>query len=142
MRGSGIVWFVKALESVGLKFCEEEFGLCDLLRGSEKSDNIGETGVWANADQKLMAIGIHRTRHITYHGMAINVCEQPLEYFAKIVPCGLEGKEATSISRHCDPTLTERLSVAKCAETIIPYFDQVWRFDQETDTKLYDLSCL
>lgn len=42
--------------------------------------------------------GIHGSRFITTHGIAIN-CNTDLSWFDHIVPCGLEGKGVTSLSR-------------------------------------------
>ena len=35
---------------------------------------------------------------VAYHGLAVNCCTD-LSWFAHIVPCGLEGKEVTSLSQ-------------------------------------------
>lgn len=56
------------------------------------------TGVWVGG-AKVAAIGIRvSSGWITSHGFALNA-EPDLSYFDAIVPCGLHGREVTSISR-------------------------------------------
>ncbi|XP_037830323.1 putative lipoyltransferase 2, mitochondrial [Kryptolebias marmoratus] len=49
-------------------------------------------------DNKICAIGIHCGRYVTSHGLALN-CNTDLSWFGHIVPCGIEGKGVTSLSR-------------------------------------------
>jgi lipoate-protein ligase B len=55
------------------------------------------TGVWAGS-RKIGSIGIHVSRGVTTHGLAINV-NNDLQPFEWIVPCGIEGCQVTSLSR-------------------------------------------
>ena len=55
------------------------------------------TGVWTG-DRKICAIGIAVRRGVTYHGAALNVAPE-LNYFRRIVPCGLDWAQVTSIER-------------------------------------------
>lgn len=63
----------------------------------------GAAGIWILADEtqpqdrKICAIGVRASRHITMHGLALNVLTD-LSYFDKIIPCGLVGKGVTSLS--------------------------------------------
>ncbi len=57
----------------------------------------GLTGVWVGK-QKIAAVGVRiSSRWITSHGFALNVATD-LSYFDTIVPCGVHGREVTSIS--------------------------------------------
>jgi lipoyl(octanoyl) transferase len=61
----------------------------------------GETGVWVHGDgpaRKIGAIGLHISRGVTTHGLAVNV-NNDLQPFEWIVPCGIEGCAVTSITR-------------------------------------------
>jgi lipoyl(octanoyl) transferase len=63
----------------------------------------GETGVWIDADlpgkeRKICAIGVRCSRWITMHGFALNV-NTDLSYFNNIIPCGIQGKQVTSMEK-------------------------------------------
>jgi lipoyl(octanoyl) transferase len=68
----------------------------------------GLTGVWALGDppptvspnpaRKIASIGLHVSRGVTTHGIAINV-NNDLQPFEWIVPCGIEGVAMTSTGR-------------------------------------------
>jgi lipoyl(octanoyl) transferase len=48
--------------------------------------------------RKIGSIGVHVSRGVTTHGLAINV-NNDLQPFEWIVPCGIEGCQVTSLSR-------------------------------------------
>jgi lipoyl(octanoyl) transferase len=63
----------------------------------------GETGVWIDPDRKgserkICAIGVRCSRWITMHGFAFNV-NTDLAYFGNIVPCGIPGKQVSSLEK-------------------------------------------
>ena len=68
----------------------------------------GLTGVWTigeppptisqNPARKIASIGLHVSRGITTHGLAINV-DNDLQPFEWIVPCGIEGVAMTSVAK-------------------------------------------
>jgi lipoyl(octanoyl) transferase len=62
----------------------------------------GFTGVWLDADKpearKICAMGVRCSRWVTMHGLALNV-NPDLSYFKNIVPCGIDDKAVTSISK-------------------------------------------
>jgi lipoyl(octanoyl) transferase len=68
----------------------------------------GLTGVWTEGEapptrvsdraRKIGSIGLHVSRGITTHGLAVNVSND-LQPFEWIVPCGIEGVAMTSLSR-------------------------------------------
>ncbi|KAI9799314.1 MAG: hypothetical protein M1825_004807 [Sarcosagium campestre] len=55
-------------------------------------------GVWTSEQRKIAALGVHLRRNVASHGVAVNVSTD-LWWFDRIVACGLEGKEATSMVR-------------------------------------------
>ncbi|HEX5594063.1 MAG TPA: lipoyl(octanoyl) transferase LipB [Solirubrobacterales bacterium] len=68
----------------------------------------GLTGVWTEGEppptispipaRKIGSIGLHVSRGVTTHGLAINV-DNDLQPFEWIVPCGIEGVAMTSLAR-------------------------------------------
>ncbi|MBL0308202.1 MAG: lipoyl(octanoyl) transferase LipB [Bacteroidetes bacterium] len=61
----------------------------------------GAAGIWIKdkgPERKICAIGVKASRNITMHGLAINI-NTDLSYFGKIIPCGLENKQVTSIQK-------------------------------------------
>ncbi|UXI17135.1 hypothetical protein NH340_JMT03078 [Sarcoptes scabiei] len=89
---SSIKRFVYHLESVIINVCED-FNI-------EASRLKEYPGVWVQAQRKIAALGIHCSRFVTMHGVAIN-CDVDLQWFNHIIPCGIQdqNKSVTSISR-------------------------------------------
>ena len=92
-----VAWYMRQLEEVMIR-ATAEFGL-------EAGRKAGMTGVWVEPSpdgnepavaEKLAAIGVHLSRWVTSHGFAYNVSTD-LRYFDLIVPCGIQGKRATSL---------------------------------------------
>lgn len=54
-------------------------------------------GVWTSDDEKVCAVGVHLRRHVSSHGIGLNVTEEPLAWLRRIVACGLEGKRASAL---------------------------------------------
>jgi lipoate-protein ligase B len=57
----------------------------------------GLTGVWAGG-AKIGSIGVHVSRGVTTHGLAVNV-DNDLQPFEWIVPCGIDHVRMTSVCR-------------------------------------------
>ena len=59
------------------------------------------TGVWVEPDglrpRKIAAIGVRLSRARSMHGFALNV-DPDLEWFSRIVPCGITGLGVTSVA--------------------------------------------
>ncbi len=58
-------------------------------------------GIWINHDnenKKIGAIGIKVRKWIAYHGFSINF-NNNLDYFNKIIPCGIKDKKVISINQ-------------------------------------------
>jgi len=55
------------------------------------------TGVWAG-ERKIGSIGVHVSRGVTTHGLAVNV-DNDLQPFEWIVPCGIDHARMTSVSK-------------------------------------------
>jgi lipoic acid synthetase len=71
----------------------------------------GYPGVWVDPSgpdpRKICAIGARHSRRRTMHGFALNV-NPDLAMFGHIVPCGIEGKQVTSLAAEgCPVTMTD-----------------------------------
>lgn len=73
----------------------------------------GATGVWVGTEtpptRKIAAIGVRLSRWCSMHGLALNV-DPDMSHFDLIVPCGLAGRNVTSLRRELGdncPTLDE-----------------------------------
>ncbi len=62
----------------------------------------GMTGVWLDGEtdnaRKICAMGVKCSRWVTMHGFALNV-NPNMQYFNNIVPCGIEDKKVTSMTK-------------------------------------------
>lgn len=116
-----IGWYMRQLEETLIR-AATDFGLTAGRRA-------GMAGVWAeNADsreadrlEKLAAIGVHLSRWVTSHGFAYNVSTD-LRYFDLIVPCGLQGKRATSLER----LLGRAVQREEVSEGIVKHFGELF----------------
>ena len=88
-RGRDIGRYMNGLEEVLIRALAV-FGLA-----GEREN--GFRGVWIEG-KKIASIGIGVRRWIGYHGFSLNV-DPDLSQFDKIVPCGLAGRETTSMKR-------------------------------------------
>ena len=69
--------------------------------GIEAHREAGFTGVWVDPGdggpaRKLCAMGVRIRKHVTMHGLALNV-RTDLSHFQTIVPCGLTDRSVTSL---------------------------------------------
>jgi lipoyl(octanoyl) transferase len=79
--------------------------------------------------RKIASIGVHISRGVTTHGVAVNV-RNDLQPFEWIVPCGIEGCRVTSLSRE----LGEAQDLSSFAGTVVSQFADVFdRAPQPTD---------
>ncbi len=92
----GVQAYVRALEEIIIR----TLAGYDIEAGREQ----GLTGVWAGRD-KIAAIGVRVSRPggaaggwVTSHGAALNVSVD-LDWFRRIIPCGVAGRGVTSMGR-------------------------------------------
>jgi lipoyl(octanoyl) transferase len=88
-----VVAHVRRLELLIMNVCSK--------LGLETTQIEGRSGVWVKGnglpDKKIAAIGIRVAKKATMHGFALN-CNNSLEAFRNIVPCGIGDADVTTIS--------------------------------------------
>lgn len=106
----------------------------------------GLTGVWTKGAppgseeggpeaRKIGSIGVHVSRGVTTHGLAVNV-NNDLQPFEWIVPCGIEAARMTSLSRE----LGGEQDLDAFADTVAARFGEVYdRIPRATDPAALDI---
>ena len=117
-----VKWYLERLEEVLIRTVDRW--------GIRASRVEGMTGAWVG-DAKIGAIGVRVQRWVTSHGFALNVSTD-LDYFARIVPCGLEGRGVTSMARE----MGRDVSLEEVREALVEIFGAV--FGREMERELVD----
>lgn len=109
-----------------LRTLEEAIILTLSEYGIESGRIDGLTGVWLDEDgenpRKIAALGVKCSRWMTMHGFAFNV-NTDLSYFSKIVPCGIDDKDVTSMQRELGHEVDEEEVKEKLKVHIANLFD-------------------
>ena len=66
----------------------------------ESKSDRNNIGIWIdhnNETKKIASIGIRVKKWIAYHGFSVNI-NNNLDYFKKIVPCGIKDKKITKLN--------------------------------------------
>jgi lipoyl(octanoyl) transferase len=132
--GQLVAYPILSLEPYGNDVHEYVRGLEKVMIGALAEHGVpaglidGLTGVWTEGRpppdgtaRKIGSIGVHVSRGITTHGLAVNV-NNDLRPFEWIVPCGIEGVAMTSLSRE----LGVEQDLDAFAATIVERFGQVF----------------
>jgi lipoyl(octanoyl) transferase len=114
-----VIAYVRAIEQAVMDTCA---GL-----GLRTVRVDGRSGVWCAADpstgrrdRKVCAVGVRVARGVTMHGLALT-CNSDLAAFGRIVPCGIDDADVTSLSaelgrdvtvEEVEPSLTHHLVAA------------------------------
>lgn len=108
-------WYVSMLERTIIDVC---FHL-----GIKVAKTTEDTGIWVG-NNKICAIGVHGSRYVTTHGIGLN-CNTDLSWFEHIVPCGIEGKGVTSLSKE----LQRDVTIEEASKVFIRSFSKVFQCD-------------
>jgi len=84
--------YMRLLEDAVIAVCRG-FG----VEAGRDAESPPATGVWVGG-RKIAAMGVRVRKWVTMHGLALNVSTD-LSHFDLIVPCGLAGREVTSLKR-------------------------------------------
>jgi len=115
-----------------LSFLEE--AVIDTLKeyGLNGSRSQGETGVWLDVGtpfaKKICAMGVRASRWVTMHGLAFNI-NTDLSYFDHIVPCGIQGKGVTSLSKELGREISLEQVKEKLKMHLCRLFEADWTED-------------
>lgn len=90
-------------------------------RRDENGRISSEIGPPAGGARKIGSIGIHVSRGVTAHGMAVNV-NNDLQPFEWVVPCGLDDCRVTSLSRERGA----EQDLAAFADTVVERFAAIY----------------
>lgn len=108
--------YLRGLEEVIIRTCAEY--------GIEGTRNPKYTGVWIE-DRKIAAIGIKVSRWITMHGFAFNI-NTDLDFFKGIIPCGINDKDVTSVSRETG----KKVELDEVKEKLISNFKIIFGYNK------------
>ncbi|PQJ22816.1 lipoyl(octanoyl) transferase LipB [Tenacibaculum sp. SG-28] len=112
-----------------LRLLEETIILTLAEYGIESGRSKGETGVWLDVGtpfaRKICAMGIRASRWVTMHGFALNV-NADLGYFDNIIPCGIRGKQVTSMQAELGREIDEQ----EIKEKILKHFKELFAVEQ------------
>jgi len=134
----GAIEYVRRLEEALIRTCAD-FGI-------SAQRIAGLTGVWTDtgcaesatqqdgrgrpsprgpyqtdAEAKIAALGVHISRAVTSHGIALNV-NNDLSFFDLIVPCGITSKPVTSMARE----LGRQIPLQDVAHSLARHFGSVF----------------
>lgn len=137
-RSMGIIEFVRGLEEALIRTCADY--------GITTKRISGLTGVWTvdpsvapradapgtpggdsaassfhTEEAKIAALGVHVSRGVTSHGVALNV-QPDLSFFNLIIPCGIQSKPVTSMAKQ----LGRELPILEVAHALSRNFGDVF----------------
>ena len=103
--------------------------LIDLVAayGIEGAQIDGRSGVWVARDggwNKIAAIGVRVERSVAMHGFALN-CNNALDPYGAIVPCGISDAGVTSIAHETGRDVAPRDIAADAARAFARAFEEV-----------------
>jgi lipoyl(octanoyl) transferase len=96
-----VLGHVRRLEQVGIASLAGhgvEARTFEWLTGVWTAGEAPGSGAGARESRKIGSIGVHVSRGVTSHGLAVNV-NNDLQPFEWILPCGIEGCQVTSLCR-------------------------------------------
>jgi lipoyl(octanoyl) transferase len=95
------------------------------VQGRRDENRLGRAEIVPSArgPRKIGSIGLHVSRGVTTHGLAVNV-NNDLQPFEWVVPCGLEGVSMTSLTRELGAEQDMGAFAATLVDTYAEVFDR------------------
>lgn len=90
------------------------------------------TGVWINNGSeylKVCAIGVHLSRWVSMHGLALNVSTD-LAMFNHIVPCGIDDADKGLCSM--ESLLGEKPEMSSVKQKLMKHFQKIFRYEYKS----------
>ena len=91
-RNMNIIDYINVIEDICIGVFNNN--QIELIRKKEKNRGLWVKG--AKGSRKIIFIGLRYSRGVVHHGLSINF-HNDLEKFRKINPCGLDGREISSL---------------------------------------------
>jgi lipoate-protein ligase B len=107
-RGLGVKEFVLRILDAGAALLRE--------LGVPAEPRLDPLGLWV-ADRKIASMGIHVSRFVTTHGLAINLING-LSLFSAMAPCGLPDVRMTSVALETGRTVDMDAAARRMAELV------------------------
>lgn len=108
----GISEYVRQLEAIGIELLNSLSISAQRLKG--------KPGLWHN-EKKIASIGVKVKKHVTYHGMAINISNN-LDIFKNIIPCGIKNVRMTSAKNETQTAV----DIGNIKKTISEIVTRLW----------------
>ena len=118
--------YLRALEEVVIKTCESY--------GITSGRNKEYTGVWIE-NRKICAIGIKVSRWVTMHGFAFNV-NTKLNFYDGIIPCGIQGKEVTSLQKE----INSEVDILETQRKVANNFQNVFEYEKVHQSTISEIN--
>lgn len=121
-KSLGVVEYVRRLEEVLIRTCADFkipakriAGLTGVWthpgtlsyraqQNHEHANDSAQSRDLVSPEAKIAALGVHISRAVTSHGIALNV-NTDLSFFNLIIPCGIESKPVTSMQKELSRTI-------------------------------------
>jgi lipoyl(octanoyl) transferase len=128
--GDDVHEYVRRLERVAIAALADHRVAAEPIEGltgiwvpptGRRAENTIPSGEIGPSAAKIGSIGVHVSRGVTTHGLAINV-NNDLQPFDWIVPCGIEGCRTTSLGRE----LGAEQDLDAFAATVVARFAEIY----------------
>ena len=139
-RKIGARKYVEGLERAMIEVARKH-GIMDAEGGKRDKNGRDMSGVWVG-ERKLGAVGVKISGGVTSHGFALNAYTDLGFFREHVVPCGLEGKDVTSLEDLCrensnydsaakmDGGFSEKINRERVEIEIVDAFAKLFDYDE------------